>query len=99
MYHFFMKPQPYAYWLRTHRAQFNSVSDFRAWHCDRQARWRATHPRKYRAQLLLQKIYQRKRKARMRGLVMWEIIRRIGMGTPVTPATNVSLKTTNTKTA
>jgi hypothetical protein len=99
MSHVFVKPQPYAYWLRTHRAQFKSLSEFRAWQRDRNARWREANPRKHRAQLANQKIYQRRRMARLRGLVMWEIIRRIGMGTPVTPATNVTLKTTNAKTA
>jgi hypothetical protein len=86
----------YTNWLRTHRAQFNAVAEFRAWQRDRMAAWRAKNPRKHKAHLQQQKLYQRKRMARMRGLIVWEIIRRIGMGTPVKPATFVSLRTTNT---
>jgi hypothetical protein len=78
-----MKPQPYAYWLSSHRKQFASLSEFRAWGRDRNSAWRSANTRKHSAQLRRQKIYQRKRMARLRGMVVGEIIRRIKARTPV----------------
>ena len=80
-----MNQQTYAYWRQTHRAQFSSLSEYRAWARDRAAAWRAANPRKHRRQLLQQKFYQRKRMARLRGLIVWEIIRRIRAVTPSNP--------------
>jgi len=79
----FTNRQTYPDWLRTHRAHFASLSEFRAWGRDRNAAWRAANPRKHSAQLRRQKIYQRKRMARLRGMVVGEIIRRIKARTPV----------------
>jgi hypothetical protein len=91
--------QTYAYWRRTHKAQFSSLSEFRAWQSARKAAYRAKHPRIYRAELRRNKKRNRIRTTKLRALIFSEAVRRIRARTPVKPATNVSLRTIKTKPA
>ena len=76
-----------AEWRRRNRAKFASLSEFRTWERVRKAAWRAANPRKHKARLRQQKIYQRNRIARLRSLIFWEAIRRISEGTRVNKGT------------
>jgi hypothetical protein len=71
-----MKPAT-ARWLKINRSRFATDDDFRAWAKHRKSAWRGKNRRKYKAELNRNKIRARVRHARLKGLIAWEIIRRL----------------------
>ena len=74
-----------AKWIAEQLLRLGSIRAFDAWNAERMAKWRRQNPRKRRAQVLRQKDYSRSRRARLRGLIVWEIMRRIKVATHVNP--------------